>query len=408
MAALAASRQGARVLVLEQGRAPGRKFAMLRRGHGAISHELVSHEYFHGRHGRFASDALTALDAHALHALFSDIGAELQWDEGVLRHGERSGQSLAQALVGAIEAAGGEVRCETLVRGVIEDSRGWIVATSAGDLRARRVVMALGGAHFPQLGGGNDGLKFARELGHMVEPHSPAVVGLRTREVWPFRLPGLWMECRVGLFVDGKPMREAVGLVLFTAGALVGPAIAEVSREVEPALGQGHEVKLSLNFYPQQSISEVETWFFRTLGSHTRKLTPDALNDMIPRRLAAELCRAAGVDPGWRVDRLQPEQRKRLETMLTDTRLTITGTLGWRAAEATRGGVNVREVDPKTFESRKHRGLYLVGELLDVDAPIAAMNVHFALASGWCAGLAAAGSRKAKKSAPKKRKPKKR
>ncbi|CAG0954288.1 3-dehydro-bile acid delta(4,6)-reductase [Planctomycetaceae bacterium] len=385
MAALAAARRGLRVLVLEQTQAPGRKFSMLRRGQGSISHELISHEYFHGRHGRFAIDALGALDADALQALFNELGIELQLDDGLLRHGEKRGHDLARALTAAIEAAGGEIRCGVTVLG-LSRKRTWAVATTVGQFSAKRVVLALGGPHFPQLGGSEDGLRIARSLGHSIEPHSPAVVGVRTREIWPFRLAGLWMECGVTLFSADKPLSEAKGLVLFTAGALVGPAIASISREVEPALALGKELKLSINFYPEQTQSEVATWFFRTLGQHTRKFAPDAMNDMLPRRLATELCRVAGVDPRWRCDRLDPDQRKRVEGLLTDTRLTITGTLGWRAAEATRGGVNVREVDPKSFESKTQKGLHIVGDLLDVDAPIAAMNVHFALASGWCAG----------------------
>jgi predicted Rossmann fold flavoprotein len=406
MAALAAARQGLRVLVLEQGAAPGRKFAMLRRGHGAISHEAISHELFHGRHARFASDALATLDAQALHGLFTDLGVEMIWDDGVLRQEEKRGFDLAHALVKAIESEGGEIRCGVRVRSIAlskgktpkSKTRTWIVETSTEELKARRVVLALGGPHFPQLGGSEDGLKIARKLGHALEPHSPALVGVRTREVWPFRVPGLWMECALKLNLGSRTLRESRGLVLFTAGALVGPAVAALGRDV-PDRGSGifsplqserdveHDpLTLVINFYPDQSLQEVKTWFFRTLGQHTRKYAPDAINDMLPRRLAAELCRVAGVDPKWRVDRLNPDQRQRIEQLLTNTQLTITSTLGWRAAEATRGGVNVREVDPKTFESKVQKGLYIVGELLDVDAPIAAMNVHFALASGWCAG----------------------
>lgn len=390
MAALAAARAGASVLALEQGRAPGRKFAMLRRGHGSISHEGISHESFSGRHGRFAADALAAFDTAAMEALFDELGVALEWHEGALRHAEKGGQELARAVAAAAVDAGAEIRCQTRMTAVTRATRGWNVATTAGDFRARRVVLALGGPHFPQLGGSDDGLRLARDLGHHLEPHAPAVVGVRTREVWPFRLPGLWMDCIVTLQSGGRDIRQARGLVLFTAGALVGPAIAEISREVEQRLAAREELSVTVNFYPEQTPQEVAQWFFRTLGSHTRKPVPDAMDDMLPRRLAAELCRQAGVDPRWRVDRLQPEQRRRVETLLTNTRLTVVSTLGWRAAEATRGGVSVREVDPKSFESRRHKGLYIVGEMLDVDAPMAAMNIHFALASGWCAGTAAA------------------
>lgn len=386
MAALAAARRGLHVLVLERTATPGRKFAMLRRGQGAVSHELISHQHFRGRHGRFAVDALAELDAAALTALFQELGIELGFDQGLLLHREKRGQDLASALTSAIESAGGEVRCGVTVIG-LSRKRNWTVTTNEGPFSAKRVVLALGGPHFPQLGGSQDGLRIARALGHIIEPHFPAVVGLRTREVWPFRLAGLWMECAVTLASGIRKLSESRGLVLFTAGSLVGPAMAAVSREVEPALSHGDDLTLSLNFYPEQTQAEVATWFFRTLGQHTRKFAPDAMNDMLPRRLAAELCRVAGVDPRWRCDRLDPDQRKRVETQLTDTRLNITGTLGWRAAEATRGGVNVREVDPRTFQSKKQKGLHIVGDLLDVDAPMAAMNVHFALASGWCAGL---------------------
>lgn len=152
MAALAAARRGLRVLVLEQTQAPSRQFAMLRRGQGSISHELISHEYFHGRHGRFAIDALGALDADALQALFNELGIELQLDDGLLRHGEKRGHELARTLTAAIEAAGGEeIRCGVTVLG-LSRKRTWSVATTAGQFSAKRVVLALGGPPLPATG----------------------------------------------------------------------------------------------------------------------------------------------------------------------------------------------------------------------------------------------------------------
>lgn len=390
MAALQAARGGARVLVLEQGRWPARKLAMLRRGRGSLTHADVSHERFGGKHARFAGDALSEFDTTALHALAAEFQIELIDEEGTLLPESRSGHDFARALIHAVNQSGASILHSTHVHAARKTEQGFAVQTSRGEFKAARLLLALGAPHFPQLGGADTGLNVARSFGHTLETHHPALVGVRTREVWPFRLPGLWMECGITLHAGGKSAAQHRGLVLFTAGALAGPGIAAVSREVEAALALNQSVELWLNFYPELTPEEVTTWMFRNFGQSTRKFAPDALNPMLPRRLATEVCRVAGVDPAWRVDRLTVEQRAAIEARLTKTVLHVTGTLGWRAAEATRGGVNVREINPRSFESKRVPGLFIAGEMLDVDADNAAMNVHFALASGWCAGSAAA------------------
>ncbi len=390
MAALQAAKAGLKVAVLERNSLPARKFAMLRRGLGSLSRSDISHEHLRGRHERFASDALEAFDLAALRRFFRSLEVELIEEEGRWLPATRSGVDAAVALVVAAERASAQIHCDTSILRVNAKPGGFDVQTSRGDYHARHLVLALGGPHFPQLGATESGFKFARHLGLAVEPPRPALVGLRTREIWPFRLPGLWMECRASLMQEGRLLREAEGLVLFTAGALVGPAIAALSRDVDEEACARGEVCLRLNFYPELGPEDVAQWLFRTLGQHTRMLAPDALDRMLPRRLAVELCRVADINPRWRVNRLSESQRKRLEGLLTDTGLTVTQSLGWRAAEGSRGGVNVRKVNPRTFECRSIAGLHVVGEMLDVDAPSAEMNIHFALASGWCAGTALA------------------
>lgn len=418
MAAIAAARAGLSVLVLDRSPVPGARLCLAGMGRGAVSNRELSVEGFYGKHARFVTDALDALPPEKLRTWCSGLGVELEearWT-GILSP-TQGGAALVLALVDALREAGGELVTRSKVTAVQPRKRSLLVTLQNGDrLKVSRLVLATGGCHLPQLGGtrapdatadappatgrarkpasqglgGGSGYRIAKSLGHRIEPPFPAQVGLRVSEAWPYRLPGLWMDVELRLYVSGRERSRAQGAMLFTQSGLTGEAVFAISREVGPALAEGENPELAVNFFPDLGRDEVATWMFRAFGERVQQRVSDALDTLVPRVLGDELLELARINPRWRVERLNEIERGRLHRHLVGSRLTVTNTLGFRAAESTRGGVHVREVDPRTFRSRVQPGLYVVGGILDVDGRWGGFDQHFALAAGYLAGEALA------------------
>ena len=385
MAAGCASRSGARVALLEKNALPGRKYAFTSMGKGALANTAPPIEHFHGRDARFVADALAALPAADLAAWFEAHGAPLSpgLHFGLLLPSEPD-QALS-ALVRGLEGA--EFMPETRATAGKAGGKGFQVVLDDGrKLACSRLVLACGGPNLPQCGGETMGLEIAQKFGHCVKAAAPQHVGFATPEIWLRGLAGLWMDVRASLAHEGDVLGQTTGSLLFTNSGLTGQAVFDVSHLAAPEFARGRKLELAINFFPAESPADVEQWLFRTLGGQTRVRAVEALEDMLPLRLAAALLARQKVKAGARVDSLGQPQRQGLLREMLDLRVRLDGTLGMQAAEDFCGGVNVREIDPRTFESRKVPGLYVVGRMLDISADWGGFRQHLALASGLLAG----------------------
>ncbi|MCA8913863.1 MAG: aminoacetone oxidase family FAD-binding enzyme [Planctomycetes bacterium] len=386
MAGLTAAERGLSTLVLDRNPGVGGKYCYTSMGAAALTNTGMGLDRFHGRDIRFVTDALSAFDAPVLRGWFEEHGVQLADAEYYGLVCPPSGGDAVGALVEALESTGAELRTECVVTGVERVDGGFRV--QAGEpLQAKSVVLAAGGANLPQLGGGDDGYRIAVSLGHQCEPAYAAHAGVTVAETWPTTLPGLWMDVELSLTVGCKPLRDAraIGSMLFTQSGLTGEAVFNISRYIGPNLDGGPE--LHVNFHPGMEFDDVAQWLHRVFGERTREPSDRAIDFMLPASLGSILLAHQKVKPGARVMQLHERQRQGLLTEMVDTRLRATGTLGMRAAESCSGGVQVREVDPRTMQSKLVPGLYVVGRLLDICADWGGFEQHFSLASGRLAGL---------------------
>lgn len=383
MAGATAAARGLRTLVLERRSLPGQRLMVSAMGAGAVSNTGLEVSRFHGREARFVSDALQALPADDLRHWFAAAGAELH---DLPHYGlvapEGGGAAAVAALVDALHQAGGELRLDTIVRGARHSGDAIeLDAGPSGLLQPRALVLATGGAHMPRLGGGTENFDLARSLGHTVSPLRPGQVPLRLFAPWLEDVTGLWMEVRLRLWDGARCVAESTGSMLLAKGVATGEAVFNLSRHCDRS-----GLELGICFFPEREPEQVDEWLFRTLGERTREPVARALDNIIPLSLATAFLRKLTIKRTARVQELSLLQRKRLLADMLDLRLPLAGTLGWQAAESTLGGVSVREVDPRTFASRKTPGLYLAGRMLDVAGDWGGFEQHFALASGFVAG----------------------
>lgn len=398
MAALEARAQGASVAVLEKNERLGKKILISGGGKCNITNLSVELENYHGTHPRFAQDVLRSFDQYDTMDWIEGLGVPIvtQESNGKVWPEAMTSKAVLIALEKALEEAGVEVFTTRAVSDAKRSEQGFVVTTRTNErFTSRALILATGGKAAPHLGADGSGLALAESFGHALVDQFPALVGLTIKEEWVHELSGLTLEdVEITLDDGGKGSGTLVhGSLLFTHWGVTSPAIFRLSREVEPALAEGKQLKLKINYRPDAfgSFEHAQQLLFQALGENTKKRAGTVLGYIVGyRRLGDALVSVAGGDPDKRVRELQKRERDHLEELIYRCPLTITGTLGFKRAETMRGGVDVRKVDPRSMASKLADGLFICGEMLDIDADVGGYSFQFAFASGKAAGSAAA------------------
>lgn len=390
MSAVAASESGARVALVEKQALPGRKYLMAAMGSGALTNTRMSLQSFHGREARFVADALAGLDADALKDWLAGQGVALS---EAPHYGLVVPDGGPWAVLAALAGALGETDFLAEARVANIRARGGAFQVQLDDgrtLGARKVILATGGANLPQLGGEVTGAQIARGLGHGLAAYAPLHVAVRPADAWLSELVGLWMDVKLTLRKGQTEIASSTGSMLFVQGALTGEAVFNLGPDAARAMAEQSGLTLVANFFPELERADVAEWLYRTLGGRTQLPATEALDDMLPRRLGDRLLARQRVKHSAKARDVEKHQREGLLAEMTGLEFGLVGTLGDRASEAALGGINVREINPRSMESRVQPGLYVVGQLLDVSADWGGMLQHFALASGRLGGHHAA------------------
>ena len=393
MAAITAARAGSRVVLLDGARTLGAKILISGGGRCNVTHHEVDETAFAGSSPAAIRKVLRRFDVPATVAFFAELGVALKREEtGKLFPVTDRARTVLDALLDAARVAGVEIVHPWRVAEVVRGPSGFtIVASDGRRLEAERVVLATGGKSIPKSGSDGAGYGMAVKLGHSItDLVLPALVPLRLAEGHFLRsLSGLAAPATVEVrSASGRRLVALTGDTLCTHFGLSGPAILDVSRHLLTARASDPAAGLAINWLPGTSTESLDE-HLRTLGAGTPLLLLRG-QEQIPERLARALCAAAGVDPATPGYRLTREGRLALARATTRLAAPVVGDTGFDFAEVTAGGVPLRELDLRTLESRACPGLFVCGEICDVDGRIGGFNFQWAWASGYVAGLGAA------------------
>jgi len=403
MAAIAAAEAGARVALCEQLPRPGTK--LLATGGGrcnltnAAAPDAIAAGF--GRAARFMRPALDAMGPARIRQFFAGLGVPTHSADGFHYFPlSETAEDVRRALWRRCERLGVDLRLRTRATGLLIDGaavagvpavRG--VCTDRGDIPAPRVLIATGGRSYPRLGATGTGYQLAREAGHSIVEPVPALVPLILRETWPRTCAGATLPAaRIWIDLPRHARTGRTGIVLVTHGGLSGPAVLDLSGDVSRLLAERGDVPLRLDLRPDLSAADWLALFDQWQRTSGRKMLRNLLDAWLPASLAAALCGLAGIARDARPADVTRARRLALADLLTRLPATVTGTEGFGKAIITRGGVSLREVDPRTLQSRLLAGLHFAGEILDLDGPCGGYNLTWAFASGRLAGQAAAGA----------------
>ncbi|MCL4246797.1 MAG: NAD(P)/FAD-dependent oxidoreductase [Anaerolineae bacterium] len=377
-----------RIVLLDGARKIGAKILVAGGGRCNVTHDVVAESAYTGSSRNAIKKVLRRFDVAQTVAFFREIGVELKReDTGKLFPVTDDAHTVLNALLGAAADANARIlnprRVETIER--VED--GFVVRGAWGSLAAAQVVLATGGCALPKSGSDGHGYALAQALGHTLTPRIfPALVPLVLERGHVLRdLSGISTEVTLSVHAgSGKRLAEIGGSLLCTHFGISGPAVLDISRYYLDARAQDSAATLVVNWLPMFTAETFE----QHILAHPHDGALRTLGDHLPDRLARALLDQARIAAGTTFGALTREQRRALVSAVCALRLPITGDRGYTYAEVTAGGVPLSEIRLETMESRVCPGLYLCGEICDVDGRIGGYNFQWAWASGYVAGTA--------------------
>ena len=384
MAAAALGLRGARVTLLERQDRVGKKLLATGNGRCNLSNRDMRPALY-GDAEAFVSRVFESAPPARVLDFFASLGLLTAEEDSRIYPRTMQAASVLDVLRAA--CARGNVRMETgrEVTSLLPSRRGGFTARTADGsaFTAPAVLAAMGGSAAPTMGTDGSGIQLLCALGHRATPLSPALVQLRCAHPALKSLKGIRAHAELTLLVDGRETARETGELLFADYGVSGVCVFQLSRYAAPACAAGRDVRLVIDLLPE--LPQDPAWLSSRIDSLPEATCASLLTGALPRLLAQAVLREAGIPADARANALSPAQRDALCGAIRRFPLRVTGTQGFAHAQVTRGGIDRREVDPRTMASRLFDGLYLAGELLDVDGPCGGYNLHFAFASALAA-----------------------
>jgi len=403
MAAIAAARAGHQVTIIEKNEKVGKKIYITGKGRCNVTNDCDDDNFFKAvrRNPRFLYSSYSAFNCVDAQELFEEMGCKLKVERGnrVFPVSDKS-SDVIRALEQELKRLKIEVVLNTAVTDVeaaFDENIGMgkfqaLKLSNGKRLTADACIIATGGLSYQTTGSTGDGYKFAEKLGHNIKPCSPSLVALTLKEDVS-SLEGLSLK-NVSLTVT-KPMEKKgkvaekqiysdFGEMLFTAKGISGPLVLSASAELAPL--ELKEIKCFIDLKPALSLEQLDARVLHDFTENTNKQFRNSLAELLPARMAEYLVEKSGIDPFMPVHQITAEQRAAFVALLKHLPFNVKGLAGYNEAVITCGGVDVKEINPSTMESKLVQGLYFAGEVLDLDAVTGGYNLQIAWTTGHCAG----------------------
>lgn len=398
LAAGVAAERGNRVLLLERTSRLGRKLRITGNGRCNLANgdSLDRFVAAFERNGKFLYRALSEFSSGDLAAFLARLGVPtIVEGDGRCYPADGKAASVVAALERFLREGRVAVMREARARRIVVDAESGAVAGvavegPAGPIAARSVILATGGMSYPATGSTGDGYDIAAALGHTIVPPRPALVPLETIETFPRRLRGVSVAgVKVSALTGGRRFASETGDLLFTHYGVSGPVVLALSGAVVERLAAREEVALAIDFRPGIDLPALDRELASAASASGRRTVLTLASAILPRSLAEVVLETCGMPAAGVCARLGTADRKLLGKTLKNFRLGVRAARPIAEAIVTRGGVDAREVDPRTMQSRKVKGLYFCGEVLDIDGPSGGYNLQAAFSTAHLAASSA-------------------
>ena len=393
MAAIAAAESGHQVELLERNEKLGKKIYITGKGRCNVTNACDLEEFFSNVvcNEKFLYSSIYQYDNQAVMDFFETNGCQLKVERGnrvfpVSDHAS----DITKTLADRMKMLGVKITLHCKVEDLIlkeDGSVGGVVTARGKKMNADRVIFATGGLSYEPTGSDGSGIRIMERYGHAISQTKPALVPFELKEDVGVRLQGLALKNVNFSIKNGKKkVYDGFGEMLFTHFGISGPLVISASSYYVKQM-YGKEVKCSIDLKPALTEEMLDKRILREFEENKNKQFKNALDKMLPSRLIPVMIELSEINPEKKINEVTKEERKRLVNLMKNWELTITGTRGFREAIITQGGVAVKGVNPSTMESKVVPGLYMAGEMLDIDALTGGFNLQLAWSTGHLAGI---------------------
>lgn len=392
-AAVCSAREGAAVTVVEHMDRVGKKLLSTGNGRCNITNQDMRPECYRCGQPSFPMEVINGFGVKQTLEFFGSLGIETKSRNGYIYPNSDQAGAVLDVLrqetehLGVVTLTG----CEAMGVEAAAGRPGLTVTTSQGRLQGEAVILAAGSRAAPATGSDGSGYELAKKLGHRVIKPLPALVQLRCQGKYYKQMAGIRTEAGLRLFAEDTCLAEDTGELQLTDYGLSGIPAFQISRFASRALDEGKRVRVMVDFLPAWTEGETVSRLKKRVEQLSYKRAEDLLVGVLNKKLAAVLVRTAGIDLSCPVAELGTKQLSRLGAQLRNYEALVLSVNPFANAQVCCGGADTRQVDPQTMESKICPGLYLAGELLDVDGICGGYNLQFAWSSGAIAGIHAAG-----------------
>ena len=396
MAAKYALDAGARVTLVEKNEKLGKKLYITGKGRCNVTNACDRDGLMKNivRNPRFLYASLACLDNLGIMDVLESLGVPLKVERGerVFPQSDHA-SDITSALERFIRSKGARILLNTAVKALIVENGVCLGAqTDKGPIASDACILATGGMSYPSTGSDGEGHAFMKAAGHSIVPCRPALTPIETSEAWCARLMGLSLKnVRLSAYADVKGKRKAIysdmGEMLFTHFGVSGPLVLSLS-SLLPDDCRGTELFIDLK--PALDEKTLDARVLREFSAMPNRQIASVMDTLEPHALGEVLLENCQIPPGKPVNAVTAQERARLVRLMKAVPLTVKRLRGFEEAIITRGGVNVKEIDPSTMESKLVKNLYTAGELLDADALTGGFNITIAFSTGALAGKSAA------------------
>ena len=387
MAAVTAARSGADVTIYEHNASVGKKILASGNGRCNIINTTAASDDYAGGNADFVTYALGEMPFDAFVAFCHSIGLILECKtDGRCYPFSNEAKAVLIAFKNAVSDAGVKVLTETKVTALTKEKGHFVVWIGNEKKRYDKVLIATGSQAAPQLGATDDGYHFARAFGHEIVPPYPSLVQLHLNSKIHHKMAGVKTFAKVTLTIDNKPAMQAEGDILFASYGISGLAVLDVSQRASHALMKRQRVGLVIDLLPlfdAQTVRQTLEQLFASVPNHPIEAV---LSTLLPAKTIPYLCEESGINSAKSVSKLSENELQKLIHLMQNWKFEVTDTHGFKHAEVSGGGVDTREVSNETMESKRVKGLYFAGEVLDIVGRRGGYNFNFAWASGMIAG----------------------
>lgn len=397
-AAIAAAKNGHQVTLYEKNEKLGKKIFITGKGRCNITNAADMEELFDAvvTNSKFLYSSFYGYTNQNVIDFFEDAGVPVKIERGnrVFPISDHS-SDVIRALEREMKKVGVKVCLNTEVKSVEaeKDKFNKVVLKDTTTQTADACIVATGGLSYRSTGSTGDGFRFAENVGHKVTQCFPSLVPMETKEPWICELQGLSLRNVEAKILDGKKeLYKDFGEMLFTHFGVSGPLIISASSYVGKKFmdknGQKKELTLEIDLKPALTEEQLDQRVLRDFEENHNRQFKNAITKLFPTKLIPVMLELGGIDPEKKVNSIEKEERKRFVHLIKHFRMTLTGLRDYPEAIITKGGVNVKEIDPGTMESKLVKGLYFAGEVLDLDALTGGFNLQIAWSTGYAAGNA--------------------